>query len=188
MLSETLSVLLVAYTIEYDNEFEQHMPNRTATFGPGGPASAVFGLVTCRCWEVSRKRARRQRSASWSGTDTSRQDQTRLGGAASSSSRPSGGDGPETGGRRWRLGLRRAGKRGSALRRSAGCANVLAAVAGHQAGDGGPSLALGLQPYPDGWRSRPPYLAQTKAFLADPAGALPRHPMVLHRGGYPDGS
>jgi hypothetical protein len=24
--------------------------------------------------------------------------------------------------------------------------------------------------------------------LADPASALPRYPMVLHRGGYPDGS
>ena len=66
--------------------------------------------------------------------------------------------------------------------------DVLAAVAGHQAESGWPSLALGLQPYPDGWRSRPPYLAQTKAVLSDPVGALPRHPMVLHRGGYPDGS
>ena len=47
---------------------------------------------------------------------------------------------------------------------------------------------LGLEPYPDGWRSRPPYLAPTKAVLTDPVGALPRHPMVLHRGGYPDGS
>jgi DNA-binding MarR family transcriptional regulator len=67
--------------------------------------------------------------------------------------------------------------------------DVLSAVAGHQASEaGGPSLALGLKPYPNGWRSRPPYLAQTKAVLRDPAGALPRHPMVLHRGGYPDGS
>jgi hypothetical protein len=66
--------------------------------------------------------------------------------------------------------------------------NVLTAVAGHRTKGGDPSLALGLEPYPDGWRSRPPYLVQTKAILADPAGALPRHPMVLHRGGYPDGS
>ncbi len=62
-------------------------------------------------------------------------------------------------------------------------ADRLGGPAGHV-----PSLALGLEPYPDGWRSRPPYLAQTKAVLADPAAALPRHPMVLHRGGYPDGS
>lgn len=42
MLSETLSALLVAYTIEYDNEFEQHMPNRTATW-PGR------ARLDCRC-------------------------------------------------------------------------------------------------------------------------------------------
>jgi DNA-binding MarR family transcriptional regulator len=54
--------------------------------------------------------------------------------------------------------------------------------------DGEPTLALGLKGYPDGWRSRRPYLAQTQARLLDPAGTLPRHPMVLHRGGYPDGS
>jgi DNA-binding MarR family transcriptional regulator len=54
--------------------------------------------------------------------------------------------------------------------------------------DGEPILALGLKPYPDGWRSRNPYLSQTRAFVSDPAEHLPRHPMVLHRGGYPDGS
>ena len=53
----------------------------------------------------------------------------------------------------------------------------------------GPQLALGLQPYPDGWRAaRNPYRARTEAVLADPASALPQYPMVLHRGGYPDGS
>jgi hypothetical protein len=31
-------------------------------------------------------------------------------------------------------------------------------------------------------------LAQTERVLADPAGALPHRPMVLHRGGFPDGS
>ncbi len=49
------------------------------------------------------------------------------------------------------------------------------------AGDGIPlqesTLSEGLTPYPDGWR------ASTK-----PAGTLPHYPMVLHRGGYPDGS
>ena len=53
----------------------------------------------------------------------------------------------------------------------------------------GQQLARGLQPYPDGWRAtRNPYRARTEAVLADPASALPRYPMVLHRGGYPDGS
>jgi DNA-binding MarR family transcriptional regulator len=53
----------------------------------------------------------------------------------------------------------------------------------------GRQLALGLKPYPDGWRAaRNPYRRQTEAVLADPASALPRYPMVTHRGGYPDGS
>jgi DNA-binding MarR family transcriptional regulator len=53
----------------------------------------------------------------------------------------------------------------------------------------GRQLSLGLQPYPDGWRAaRNPYWARTEAVLVDPASALPRYPMVLHRGGYPDGS
>jgi DNA-binding MarR family transcriptional regulator len=53
----------------------------------------------------------------------------------------------------------------------------------------GRQLALGLQPYQDGWRAaRNPYRARTQAMLADPVSALPPYPMVLHRGGYPDGS
>jgi hypothetical protein len=38
-------------------------------------------------------------------------------------------------------------------------------------------LAPGLVPYPDNWRAR----------VRRPE-TLPHHPMVLHRGGYPDGS
>lgn len=50
------------------------------------------------------------------------------------------------------------------------------------------ALAEGLVPPPGTWRGDQPYLAQTQRVLADPAGALPWHPMVLHRGGWPDGS
>jgi hypothetical protein len=35
----------------------------------------------------------------------------------------------------------------------------------------------GLEPYPDGWRAKVRRLE-----------VLPYYPMVLHRGGYPDGS
>lgn len=50
------------------------------------------------------------------------------------------------------------------------------------------ALSAGLVP-PDGcWREERPYLTQTKRLLTDPTGALPWHPMVLHRGGWPDGS
>jgi hypothetical protein len=49
-------------------------------------------------------------------------------------------------------------------------------------------LALGLRPPARGWRASKPYLAQTRAMLEDPSGVLPHYPMVLHRGGWPDGS
>ena len=56
MLSEQLSVLLVAYTIEYDNEFEHHLPNKTTAFGPGGAAPAVTpsGDQVKRTWLTSK--------------------------------------------------------------------------------------------------------------------------------------
>jgi hypothetical protein len=50
------------------------------------------------------------------------------------------------------------------------------------------TLAEGLRPPPGGWRGERPYLAQTERVLADPLAHLPRHPLVLHRGGWPDGS
>ncbi len=49
-------------------------------------------------------------------------------------------------------------------------------------------LVLGLRPHPGGWRETKPYLAQTESMLEDPAATLPHYPMVLHRGGWPDGS
>jgi hypothetical protein len=49
-------------------------------------------------------------------------------------------------------------------------------------------LARGLKPHPDGWRASGRYLKQTEAMLADPRSGLPAYPMVLHRGGWPDGS
>jgi hypothetical protein len=49
-------------------------------------------------------------------------------------------------------------------------------------------LALGLQPHPGGWRATKPYLPHTAAMIEDPSVGLPRYPMVLYRGGWPDGS
>jgi hypothetical protein len=51
-----------------------------------------------------------------------------------------------------------------------------------------PDLVTGLEPYPDGWRASKPYAEHTQVVLADPRGRLPHYPMVLHRGGWPDGS
>jgi hypothetical protein len=53
---------------------------------------------------------------------------------------------------------------------------VLEALAG-EADSAASPLFGGLQPYPDGWRA-----------LVPKPEALPHFPMVLHRGGYPDGS
>jgi hypothetical protein len=50
------------------------------------------------------------------------------------------------------------------------------------------ALAEGLRPPEGCWRATKPYLAQTQRVLADPTAALPWQPMVLHRGGWPDGS
>jgi hypothetical protein len=52
----------------------------------------------------------------------------------------------------------------------------LATLVGNGTPDSSP-LFRGLDPYPDGWRASVPK-PQT----------LPHYPMVLHRGGYPDGS
>ena len=35
---------------------------------------------------------------------------------------------------------------------------------------------------------RTPYATATARLLADPRAALPHHPLMLHRGGFPDGS
>ena len=49
-------------------------------------------------------------------------------------------------------------------------------------------VELGLRPDAGGWRGSKPYLAQTEAMLEDPTRMLPHYPMVLHRGGWPDGN
>ena len=50
------------------------------------------------------------------------------------------------------------------------------------------ALSAGMIPPAGGWRGERPYRTQTERILADPTRALPWHPMVLHRGGWPDGS
>ncbi len=50
------------------------------------------------------------------------------------------------------------------------------------------ALAAGLTPPEGCWRNQRPYLSQTERLVDDPMSALPWQPMVLHRGGWPDGS
>jgi len=54
---------------------------------------------------------------------------------------------------------------------------TLEELGGDRPAGGGPLLLRGAEPYPDGWR----------ASVRRPE-TLPHYPMVLHRGGYPDGS
>ena len=49
-------------------------------------------------------------------------------------------------------------------------------------------LARGLQPHPGGWRASGDYVERTKTMIENPRATLPHYPMVLHRGGWPDGS
>jgi hypothetical protein len=49
-------------------------------------------------------------------------------------------------------------------------------------------LSQGLHPHPGGWRASKIYLERTQAVIEDPSSGLPHYPMVLHRGGWPDGS
>jgi hypothetical protein len=49
-------------------------------------------------------------------------------------------------------------------------------------------LSAGLVTPPGGWRGKARYKPLTAAFVASPSAALPHYPMVLHRGGWPDGS
>jgi DNA-binding MarR family transcriptional regulator len=54
--------------------------------------------------------------------------------------------------------------------------------------DGKSRLAQGIEPPAGSWRTVKPYAELTEAFMREPRSALPHHPMVLHRGGFPDGS
>ena len=50
------------------------------------------------------------------------------------------------------------------------------------------AFAQGLEPPSGCWRGRTPHATATARLLADPRAALPQHPLMLHRGGFPDGS
>jgi hypothetical protein len=50
------------------------------------------------------------------------------------------------------------------------------------------NLGTRLEPPAGGWRGTGRYRPLTAAFVADAREHLPHHPMILHRGGWPDGS
>ncbi len=62
-----------------------------------------------------------------------------------------------------------------------GLRDALQAIVAH------PKFVDGLRPPEGGWRWDKRYIKQTEATLANPRAALPHHPMITHRGGFPDG-
>jgi DNA-binding MarR family transcriptional regulator len=63
----------------------------------------------------------------------------------------------------------------------------LLAILDQPGGADGP-LSAGLVTPPGAWRTQTRYKRLTDAFIGSPRDALPHYPMVLHRGGWPDGS
>ena len=188
-LPTLLSRLLIAFTIEFDNEAEHRLEHRTTRGAAGGTGRGPW-LVSQAMW------ANFMQFVPGDGVPLHEVDDlahiTNLAGLQRWGYVTVGPD-PADGrpaqdeylrlldavDQRWRTRFGPAGI--DTLRRS------LLSVTGQRDG-GRPRLALGLQPYPDGWRARGPYLRQTTAVLNDPGAALPHYPMVLHRGGWPDGS
>jgi DNA-binding MarR family transcriptional regulator len=65
--------------------------------------------------------------------------------------------------------------------------SALVAILDRPGGEDG-ALSSGLVTPPGGWRAEKRYKASTDAFVTSPRAGLPHYPMVLHRGGWPDGS
>jgi len=184
-LSVLLSQVLLAFTLDFERESELSLPICTNALRvltergvPVRDLPQLTGVSKEALSMAARVLARRSCAVTGPGPAASRGKLIRLtpGGLAAQDDYLRRLDEVE---RRWRAQYG-AGEIG-ALRRS------LWSVTG-QRDEGRPRLAQGLRPYPDGWRAARPYLRQTTAVLSDPHGALPHYPMVLHRGGWPDGS
>jgi methyltransferase (TIGR00027 family) len=195
-LSALLSQALVAFTIEFDNEAEHRLPHRTTGHGasaPGDGAPAPW-LVSLAMWEncmryvtgepitVGDLEARARTGTNLDGMR--RWGYITIDGTArkAHNGRP---------GRNAVLRATAAGLRAREIWRAlpalieqrwhdrftpAVTATLRTALEPLAAGQP-PPLFAGLEPYPDNWR----------ASVRRP-GTLPHFPMILHRGGYPDGS
>jgi hypothetical protein len=191
-LSALLSQALVAFTIEWDNEAEHRSPHRTTNYGrpPGAPAapwltSLVMWANCLRFLPDEGITVAGLRDLAGTGTNL---DGMRRWGYLTLAPAPGHGrrPAPETvllptaRGREAREILRGLDAEiEDRWRDRFGADQVFAlrAVLERLAAGDPPPLSGGLEPYPDGWRAR----------VTRP-GVLPHYPMVLHRGGYPDGS
>ncbi|HZO76416.1 MAG TPA: hypothetical protein VFB39_00125 [Solirubrobacteraceae bacterium] len=171
-LPALLSAAFVAFVIEADNVAEQQLPHRTTSFGHSGQRGAVW-LTSLAMWFNC------VRGLSDGGQQTVAELEQRLRMETNLD------------------GMRRWGYRGTRARdatrrrieRTVGAweqtygrtavaelHGALLTMAGDGTRDGSPLFA-GLEPPANGWRAQ-----------LSPPRLLPWHPLILHRGGYPDGS
>jgi hypothetical protein len=157
-LPALLSQLLVAFTIEFDNEFERQMPHRTTYHGATAGSRSGPWLVSLVMWSncmqfVVDQGVRLREVRLTSKGREAQEAYSRLLGIIED---------------RWiaRFGGDTIGR----LRES------LEQIVGEPTADLS-RLFSGLKPYHEGWRASVPKPA-----------TLPHFPMVLHRGGFPDGS
>ena len=195
-LSALLSQVLVAYTIEFDNEAEHRLPHRTTDHGASGHGDGPW-LASLVMWENCLRHVTDQ-PITVAELETRARTGTNLDGMrrwgyvtidGTAEKIYQGRPGPDAVLRATAAGLRArevwlplsalieqrwherfTGAAIGALRTS------LEALASGPDGEPTP-MFRGLEPYPDNWR----------AAVRRPA-TLPHYPMVLHRGGYPDGS
>ena len=200
-LSALLSQALVAYTIEFDNEAEHRLPHRTTDYGASGHGDGdgdpTTWLVSLVMWENCLRHVTGQpitvgeletRARTGTNLDGMRRwGYITIDGTARKIHK--GRPGPDAVLRATGAGLRarevwlplpglieqrwRQRFTSSAID---GLQMSLEALAAALDGEP-PPLFRGLEPYPDNWR----------AAVRRPS-ILPHYPMVLHRGGYPDGS
>lgn len=196
-LSTLLSQVLVAFTIEFDNEFEHQMPHRTTNYGSTTGSRQAPWLVSLAMWsnciqfvdEGGVTVGELQRLAR---TETNLAGMQRGGyiiiepdltGTKRKQLRPDAMIRLTPGGRKAQevgrplfdvIEKRWQSRFGTVviLNLRASLERLVSIPSTQQS-----PLFKGLEPYPDGWR----------ASVRKP-DTLPHYPMVLHRGGFPDGS
>jgi hypothetical protein len=168
-----LSQVLVAFTIECDNEFERQMPHRTSNYGSTAGRGVGPWLVSMAMWWTCMRLVGADGITVAELTRRARPGMLRWkyirveSDPADSRPKPPRSD--------WVIPATRAGRQAQEVWRPLTIRAVREAL--EQLTTDQARLDTGLEPPPGGWR----------ASLRRPA-MLPHYPMVLHRGGFPDGS
>ena len=173
-LAALLSHVLLAYAIDYERESELSLPlsaNVVRVLDETGVSVADLAVAGCVSNEATSMAVRYLAKTGYVEVKAKRVSLTTKGREARDGSRRRHTETEEE----W---VTRFGEEAVRALRSA-----LGALLGQR-----DALSEGLEPHPGGWRASRPYAERTRAIVDDPEEALPHYPMVLHRGGWPDGS